>query len=562
MPNTKVLPLNSSESEVASLSERGFFFFQSGHLLEAQSIYNEILRLDPKHLDALNLLGIIAVQTQTPSLALELLDRAIKINRNNPATFSNRGVAFLDLELVVEALASFDNAVAINPNYAEAWANRGNALLKLKRFEEALESYDNAISIDPLYAEAFYNRSVALMQIGRVEEALSSCEHAIVVEPNYAEAHSIRAVALLDLRRLDEAVASCERAISLKTDYAEAYYNRGVALKALNRLAEAVISYDIAISIHPNYPEAFLNKSLALLLNGEFEDGWALYEWRWNQVGTGESNRQYAQPVWSGVEEISNKTILLHAEQGLGDTIQFCRYAKLVKNLGARVILEVPASLMILLGELEGVDVLLERGSPLPIFDYHCSLLSLPLAFKTKLETIPNPGPYLAPLPNKCTDWCIKLGEKSRLRIGLVWSGSIRNTNDHNRSIPLNSLIAFLPRNMDYFCLQKEVRLSDATYLESGDIKTYAEQLHDFSDTAALCGLMDVVISVDTSLAHLAGALGKKTFVLLPFAPHWPWLLGQDYSPWYDSMKLIRQGHDGQWDNVLKQLAVELHELM
>jgi len=561
MPNTKEQSLNFGKSDVASLLERGVVFFQSGQLTDAQSVFNEILTLEPNHLDCLNLLGIIAVQNQNPSLAVELLDRAIKINRGNAAAFSNRGVALLDLKLVVEALASFDIAVAINPNYVEAWANRGNALLELKRFEEALESYDNAIAIDPLYAEAFYNRSVALMQIGRVEEALISVEHAIVLVPNYAEAYSIRAVALLDLRRLEEAVSSCERAIALKADYAEAYYNRGVALKALNRLAEAVISYDIAISIHPNYPEAFLNKSLALLLNGEFEDGWALYEWRWKQVGTGESNRQYAQPVWSGVEEISNKTILLHAEQGLGDTIQFCRYAKLVKNLGARVILEVPASLMILLDELEGVDVLLKRGSSLPIFDYHSPLLSLPLAFKTKLNTIPNPGPYIATLPEKYTYWSTKLGEKSRPRVGLVWSGSNRNTNDHNRSIPLSSLIAFLPRNVDYFCLQKEVRATDATYLKSGNIKTYTDQLHDFSDTAALCDLMDIVISVDTSLAHLSGALGKKTYVLLPFAPHWPWLLGQDYSPWYDSIKLIRQSHDGQWDNVLKQLSVELFEL-
>ena len=510
------------------------------------------------HLDGLNILAIINVQTKSPSDALELIDRVLEINPNSAGAYVIRGVALFDLEFYHEAVASFDIAVGFNPLYVEAWVNRGNSLLALKRFEDALDSYDRAITVDPVCAEAHYNRSATLLQMRRIADALSSADQAIAIAPNYAEAYLNRAVALIDLGRLDEAVLSCDKAIAINSAYAEAHYNRGVALNELNRQTEAVDSFDYAISLKQNYVEATLNKSIVLLRNGNFDAGWLLYESRWEQSGAAKFMRSFSQPLWLGSEEIDGKTILLHAEQGFGDTIQFCRYSKLVKDLGARVLLEVPAMLTGLLGELEGVDLLLTRGAPLPKFDFHCPVMSLPLAFKTKLETIPNSGPYLSASSNKSSEWYKRLGERSIPRVGLVWSGSARNTNDHNRSLSLKSLLPYLPINFEYFCLQKEIRASDAIDLAGSMVKCFSNHIHDFTDAAALCDLMDIIISVDTSLAHLSGALGKNTLVLLPFSPHWPWMLDREDSLWYDTVKLIRQGPDCQWERVLKKMNIEI----
>jgi hypothetical protein len=251
----------------------------------------------------------------------------------------------------------------------------------------------------------------------------------------------------------------------------------------------------------------------------------------------------------------------LHAEQGLGDTIQFCRYAKLVKALGARVVLEVPQALLRLLSGLEGVDVLTEKGQALPAFDYHCPLLSLPLAFKTDMTNIPSPKPYLAASPQKCEEWARRLGVKGKPRVGLVWSGRTEHQNDHNRSLTLEQLLPILPVGCEYVSLQKEVREADKPVLEGCDIRHYGEELKDFTDTAALCELMDLVISVDTSVAHLAGALGKSTWVLLPYAPDWRWLLDRDDSPWYESLKLYRQAEDSSWGPVLERVSKDLQGL-
>ena len=433
------------------------FFFQSGHLFEAKPIYNEILRLDPKHLDALNLLGIIAVQTQTPSLALELLDRAIKINRNNPETFSNRGVALLNLKLVVEALASFDNAVAINPNYAEAWANRGNALLKLMRFEEALESYDEAIRLNPDYAEAF------------------------------------------------------------------------------------------------------LNKSIALLTLGKYQQAWPLYEMRWQKEKRKLPATADLQAYWSGQEALTGKTVLVYAEQGLGDTIQFYRYVEGVSQLGANVILQVPKPLVPLFFGLKGEVVVIEEGAPVPPYDFHCALMSLPGVFGTELTNIPNANGYLTAAPDKSNYWVTRLGEKKGLRVGLVWSGALRTPRDKERSLSLRQLLRYLPKDLEYFCLQKEVRDADRVELCSHSVNFFVEEIHDFADTAALCDLMDLIISVDTSVVHLAGAMGKPTWVLLPFLCDWRWLREREDSPWYASMRLFRQGVDRQWPPVLERITQEIH---
>ena len=331
-------------------------------------------------------------------------------------------------------------------------------------------------------------------------------------------------------------------------------------LKELKQLDAALTSYDIAIELKRDYAEAYWNKSLALLLQGEFIKGFNEYEWRWKNENIKKiaGERSFTQPLWVGNESLANKTILLWSEQGLGDSIQFCRYAKLVKSLGAKVLLDVPKPLVALLDELEGVDLLIEKGKPLPNFDFQCPLMSLPLAFKTDLNSIPNPTDYLKNIAEKVEVWSKRVGEKSNPRIGLVWSGSTGHKNDHNRSLTLTDVIKHLPPNFEYVSLQKEVREADKDVLSNSAIKHYGDQLVDFADTAALCDLMDIVISVDTSVAHLAGALGKTTWILLPYVPDWRWLLDRDDSPWYASAKLYRQGEDRQYAPVLERIANDL----
>jgi hypothetical protein len=331
-------------------------------------------------------------------------------------------------------------------------------------------------------------------------------------------------------------------------------------LNELKQLDAALTSYDRAIELKSDYAEAYWNKSLALLLQGEFIKGFNEYEWRWKNENIKKmaGERSFTQPLWLGKESLVNKTILLYSEQGLGDSIQFCRYAMLVAELGAKIILEVQKPLVNLLQNLTGVSQLIAKGSALPEFDYQCPLLSLPLAFKTELKSIPIQKAYLKSSTAKLDVWSKRLGEKSNPRIGLVWSGSTGHKNDHNRSLTLTDVLKHLPPNFEYVSLQKEVREGDKDALIKSTIKHYGDQLVDFTDTAALCDLMDIVISVDTSVAHLAGALGKTTWILLPYVPDWRWLLDRDDSPWYASVKLYRQDEDRQYAPVLERVANDL----
>jgi ADP-heptose:LPS heptosyltransferase len=300
-----------------------------------------------------------------------------------------------------------------------------------------------------------------------------------------------------------------------------------------------------------------------LLLQGDFENGLLLYESRWTSKKVSEiiGKRFIDGPVWLGHESLQDKTILLYGEQGIGDFIQFSRYAKLVADLGAKVILEAPQTLAGLMKDLEGVSELVVKGKELPFFDYQCPLLSLPLAFKTNLEAIPNPVGYINidNYPNKIKEWRLRLSSKIRPRVGLVWSGNLHHKNDHNRSILLRDILPSLPNQFEYVSLQKEVREVDKLTLDSNPhILNFSSHLNDFLDTAALIDNLDFVISVDTSVAHLSGALGKKTLLLLPYVPDWRWLLDREDSPWYQSMKLYRQTSIGNWSDPLERVKSDL----
>ena len=299
-------------------------------------------------------------------------------------------------------------------------------------------------------------------------------------------------------------------------------------------------------------------QSIILMLNGDFTNGLPLYELRWKTKELKMKSRNFSKPLWLGEESLTGKTILLHSEQGFGDTIQFCRYAKMVRNLGAKVILEVPLPLVDLLRSLDGVDELIPKDSELSDFDFHCPLLSLPLAFKTELSSIPNAPHYIYSNQVKRKYWLNKLGAPSKKRIGIVWSGSLGHSNDRNRSLRLEEIKQYLPNGFEYISLQKEIREADQSTLINSGIGHFGPELQDFSDTAAICDLMDLVISVDTSVAHLAAALGKPTWILLPFNPDWRWLLDREDSPWYPTVRLFRQSSTQQWSSVLKRVAQNL----
>ena len=564
---------------------------------EALARYDQAIKLKSDFADAYYNRGNPLQELKRFDEALASYDQAIKLKSDFSDAYYNRGNLLQALKRFDEALQSYDQTIKLKADFAEAHYNRSIALQALKRFDEALASCDQAIKLKADYAEAYNNRGITLHAVKRFDEALASYEQAIKFKADYAEAYSNRGNSLQSLRRFDEALESCKQAINLKADFAEAYMNRGNALQALKRFAEALKSYDQAIKFKADYAEAYssrgnalqelkpsdevlaryeqatklkadyaeahLNLSLRHLLIGDFIRGWEGYEWRWEGGELAKSKRNFTQPLWLGKVSLQGKTILLHSEQFLGDTLQFCRYARLVADLGASVILEVEKPLLGLLGQLDGAIQLVAKGDVLPPFDYQCPLLSLPLAFKTDLNTIPTSQSYLAASPSKVAEWKAKLGERTKPRAGLVWSGSTTHKNDRNRSIVLGDIIRCLPQQFQYVSLQKDVRDADKGMLDSRtDIFNFSAQLTDFSDTAALCELMDVVISVDTSVAHLSGALGKPTWVLLPLVPDWRWLLDGETSPWYPSAKLFRQDKQGDWDGVLDRVRTELMRLV
>ncbi len=533
---------------------------QSGQLDAAETKYKKLLKILPSNTDLLTSLGTVALQKGLLENGIRIIEKSLQINSKQPEANYNLGNALKDLKRLDEALASYDRAIVLKPDYADAYSNRGNTLKDLKRLDEALASYDHAIVLKPDYAEVHYNRGIALQDLKRLDEALASYDRAIVLKPDYAEVHYNRGNTLQDLKQLDEALASYDRAIILKPDYSKALNNRGLSLQNLKRLDEALVSFDRAIVLKPDYAEANWNKSLLKILNGDYLEGWQLYEWRWKQEPQINYLRVYKQPLWLGSESLINKTLLIYPEQGFGDYIQFIRYAVLVEQLGAKVILEVPLDLMILCSTLKGQFMLVENRKPLPDFDYHCPIMSLPLAFKTTLETIPAQIPYLYVNEDKKQKWQEKLGKKTVTRIGLVWSGSPTQSNDHNRSLLLQRLTGILELPLEFHSLQKEVRVVDVkTLTDFPHIRQHQDDLKDFSDTAALIDAMDIIISVCTSVAHLAGAMGKKVFILLPYASDYRWMIDRTDSPWYPTATLFRQPALDDWETAIaeiKQLLV------
>ncbi|HXD44031.1 MAG TPA: tetratricopeptide repeat-containing glycosyltransferase family protein [Pseudolabrys sp.] len=495
---------------------------QAGRLAEAEPLYRAVLDAAPQQFDALHLLGVLHHQRGRSAEAAELIGAAL---RERP-----------------------DDAVALT--------NRSAALNALSRFDEAIAHCDRALAARPDHAEAHNNRALALRELGRVQEALAGCERALRLKPGYADAYNNRGLVLQALRRAEAALGSYDTALQLDPQHLDAINNRGIALFEQNRLAEALACFDRALAVRPSHAHAHWNRAQVLLLTGDFVRGWAEHEWR--TASNPRLQRRFDRPLWRGDAPVAGKTVLLHAEQGLGDTLQFCRYAPMVAARGARVVLEVQRPLIDLVRTLGRSMEVVARGDALPDFDFHCPLLSLPLAFGTDLASIPAGTPYLR-APASATDWEARLGAK-RPRIGLVWSGNPGHKRDRDRSIPLYALLPLLDLDATFVSLQKDVRAADAAVLKQTPVIDVADALTKFSETAAIVSALDLVISVDTSVAHLSGALGKPTWLLLPQAPDWRWLTDRADSPWYPAARLFRQDGARAWGPVVARVRAALEE--
>ena len=554
------LSLAKNPNNAGAWNNRGTALYELGRFGDAIASYDRALAIAPNFAFALSNRGAGLFALKRFDEAVASYDRALAVQPDYIEALSNRGNALKELKRFDEALASFDRALAQQPHYAEAHVNRGVVLQELKRLDEALASCDRALAIRPDFVEALSNRGSVLHDLKLFDDALSSCDRALALRPQYADAHANRASVLHALERFEEALASCDRAAALQPDLAKAHYNRGNTLRMLGRFEEAVASYQRECAARPDFAEAHYNEALCRLLIGDLRRGWDEHEWRWQTKELGQGRRGFPQPQWAGGQEIAGRTILLHPEQGFGDIIQFCRYVPLVADRGARVILEVPSALYELMGSLRGAAQVVCTGGPLPPFDLHCPLLSLPRAFGTELASIPSAVPYLLASPERTKRWSDRLGPKTRPRIGIAWSGYRAHKNDHNRSIALDAFLSiFAGSNPSLVSLQREVRDADAATLrERSDVLHFGDELTSFADTAALISALDLVVSVDTGVAHLAGALAKPVWVLLPFIPDWRWLLGRDDSPWYPTARLFRQDAACAWDSVFVRVGAEL----
>jgi tetratricopeptide (TPR) repeat protein len=541
-----------------SYVNRGVLFQELGRNSEALADYELALKLKPKFPEVYNNRGNVLKALGRFDDALASYDQAIKLKPDYAAAFGNRGIVLQDLNRLEEALADYNKAIILKPDFTKAYNNRGAVLRDLGELDRALADVDRAIAMNPDFAEAHCNRGSVLKKLKQYDAALKSLDHAILLRPGLAEAYINRGNVMQELKQLGAALENYERAIKLDSMNAEGYNNRGNVLKDLQRLDEALASYERAIEIQPDYPTAHWNIAFLKILTGDYEQGWRLYEWRWKDA-LRNAVREFHQPLWLGEQEIVGKTLLIHAEQGLGDVIQFCRYAAMAVARGASVVMEVQPSLVSLLSTLGmGVRVI-GRGEVLPDFDYHCPIMSLPLAFRTTLKNIPATIPYLHVDVEKENVWNERLGRKIKPRIGLVWSGRFDHTNDYNRSIPFRLLAPLLELPVEFHVLQQEIRAEDAADVAACPaLRGHKEALQDFSDTAALVQLMDIVVTVDTSVAHLAGALGKPVWIMLPYAPDYRWMLNRSDSPWYPSASLFRQPAIGDWESVILNIAEEL----
>jgi tetratricopeptide (TPR) repeat protein len=541
--------------------QSAFRHLQTGNVQQAAHLCRELLTIHPHDSDALYLLGIIYDRIGDYDSAIESINKSLQFNPANDYACFDLGNIFRKKGRTDEAMFFFQKAVQLNPSNAGAHYCLAVTLQEMGRFNDALNSYTKVLQINPNHADTYNNMGSILQETGQLDEAVNYYQKALSINPTLFMAYNNLGNALMEKGQFDDAVAHYQKAVGLNPDFAGGYCNLGVALQNKQDINEAVYAYQKAIRLDPDYIDAHWNLSLAFLLSGRFREGWKEYEWRLKKKDHIYYGRKFSHTLWDGVSDISGLTILLHAEQGLGDTIQFIRYAPLVAQRGARVVVECQKELKALLHNAGGIHYVVAYGEQLPEFDMHCPLLSLPLLFDTTLETIPAGIPYLNAGTLLRESWRAKVQhDNSRQKIGLVWAGNLTNTKGRYRSCLLETFSPLASiDDTTFYSLQKGEASEQAKTPPKGmKLVDYTEEIHDFSDTAAFMQNLDLIISVDTAAAHLAGAVGRPVWTLLPFNPDWRWMLHREDSPWYPTMRLFRQPSFGDWESVMAGVAGEL----
>jgi Flp pilus assembly protein TadD len=594
-------------SNVTNLFNVALHNHQAGNLRQAEWLYRQIIQTDPRHADCLHLLGVLAFQRGDLTQAVELIRKALDLNPNAGVYLSNLGLAYQSLGQIDDAVDSFRQAVRCSPDIPETHNNLATALIQQDKLAEAESHCRLAIGLRAGYSDAHNNLGNALLLQNRLDESLSTLERAIELNANNAGAHNNLGVVLQRIGRLHEAVAEGEKALQLQPDHPQAHNNLGMAYRLQGCWPEAEKQFQRAIQLQPSYLEACFNLALVRLTLGDFDQGWKDYELRWTQSRTNSSavdpndqtkgHRDFQQPLWDG-EDLNGKTILIHAEQGLGDTIQFARYLRFLRRFGGKVFLECQKELEPLLACTPSITPLVAKGSELPAFDVQAPLLSLPRIFHSVIETIPAEVPYLHANTKLVDHWngakchvrsAVKNAECSdspsaahssstsyftsctpRLRIGVAWQGNPGFLHDKLRSIPFSNFHRLAEiAGVQLVSLQKGPGVEQLRNGEQKPDRPSAvlvplldEASAPFMDTAALMMNLDLVITSDTVVAHLAGALGIPVWVVLALSPDWRWFLAREDSPWYPSMRLFRQIQQGQWECVFHRLAQELQSIL
>ena len=595
--NLIVEAIRLNPNDPTYFSDLGTMLQRRDRLDEALRSYDLALRIKPDLVDVWINMGDVLQRQSRFDEALLTFDHALKLDQRNANAAQKSAALLLDLKRFEDAIARLDILNAITPNQAEVLFSRGLCLSSMRRTEEAVENLSRSLQINPDHyqahlelsfrlselgkldealphmrkaleirpesVDAMNNVGIILNGLGRFEEAIAIFERAISISPGFAEPMNNKGFSLQKLERYDEAIVAHERAIAVSPGRPLFHYNRGVCFSETLRLDEAISSFKKAIALKPDYAEAHYNLSTNSLLSGDLRTGFIESEWRFKCPELRLVEREFDRPVWLCREDVAGKVLLLHLDQGFGDAIQCARYIPLAASLGATVILETYPALQGLLSRVPGVSQVIPIGQPLPDFDFHCSMLSLPTAFGTTLESIPSALPYLSVEDATRKMWRTRLGAADSPRIGLTWAGNPGHVNDHHRSVPLKTLLPLLDVEAQFISLQKEVRPCDqASLRERDDILDLGSKLESYEDTAAVIEQLDLVISVDTSVAHLAGALGKPVWILLPYVPDWRWLVGRDDSPWYPTARLFRQTETREYDSVLNRMKSELEALI
>jgi FkbM family methyltransferase len=540
----------------------GMLCATQGRLLEAIDSYRHAITIRPDFVDAHINLGTAVLALGRGEEAINIYHRAIALSPDNAMAHGNLGKALQDQGRIDEAIGSYRVAISLQPDDATINANFGAALLEQHDWSESEAATRRAISLQPANAMAHANLGTALMNLGRYDEALTACRQAMTLQLRGVAIHASLGGAMLELGASREAEALCRRAIALDPSLPGAHFNLSHALKAMNLLEEAALAAQQAIALCPDSAEYHFHLAHILLLQGKFGAGWTEYDWRWKLPDfawiTG-VHGAFSQPLWNG-EDIADKTILIHTEQGLGDIILFARYLPMVVRKARRVIVAAHPATCRLLGTIEGITIVSVRDIPLPDFDVYCPLLSLPRAFATRLDDIPATVPYLAADPVDHAHWESRIGGDA-LRVGIVWAGNPATKRDRFRSPGLSSVAPlFSVAGVDFIALQ--VADHHASPLPP-NVLDLGKEVADLADTAAIMTGLDLMISSCTAPLHLAGALGVRTWAMIPFAPYFPWLLERTDSPWYPSMRLYRQEQAGQdWSNVVSRIADDLAALV